>query len=257
MNKRKIKKLTYKYFEQYNIEYFSIPQIDDIDIFNNSESFGQFDIDTMYKRQYILKVDSTLFDEKESFINQILFHEFTHMYDSLKFLDYDKETFKKLMNIYSEIHATEIEMNVILSTKNGNIITTHESMTLKKYMNDSLHCMENQFILSDNSQFNYREFYYFIGKLISLNKHGVTYNYEFSSELPTSITSLFKEIINYFIDNSQYDYDILCKFSDQISNIRKQNIAINYKENELRSALSGIGMGDLLNDIFKEIKQNQ
>ena len=131
MNKRKIKKLTYKYFEQYNIEYFSIPQIDDIDIFNNSESFGQFDIDTMYKRQYILKVDSTLFDEKESFIKQILFHEFTHMYDSLKFLDYDKETFKKLMNIYSEIHATEIEMNVILSTKNGNIITTHESMTLK------------------------------------------------------------------------------------------------------------------------------
>ena len=257
MNKRKIKKIVYQYFEQYNSEYYKTPQINNIVITTDTNTWGEFDANLIHKKQYVLTINSKLFKEKETFVKQTLYHEFTHMYDSLKFLDYDKETFKKLMNIYSEIHATEIEMNVILSTKNGNIITTHESMTLKKYMDDSLHCMENQFIPSDNSKFNYREFYYFIGKLISLNKHGVTYNYEFSSELPTSITSLFKEIINYFIDNSQYDYDILCKFSDQISNIRKQNIAINYKENELRSALSGIGMGDLLNDIFKEIKQNQ
>lgn len=233
MTKEKIEQNVYKYFEEYNDEYYPISKID-IEIIDNLDVWAKFDADTLYEGKRILKIDPDLFNQNENFIKETLYHEFTHLQDSHNFFTYDKESFKKLMMIYSEVHATEIEMDIILSTKVENTITSFEEMDLSYYMNLSLHCMENQFIYKcdkitfDNIKFSYRELYYFIGKLISLKKHDITYTYKFSDELPIVFSSLFEEIIKYFLKNKKYNYKTLlkyqCKMGDTIkSYIRTYN----------------------------------
>lgn len=225
MTEDKIAQIVNKYFEQYNEEYYPILKID-IKIVDNFYVWAEIDASALHKGQRVLNIDRNLFDQNESFIKQTLYHEFTHLYDSFSLLKYDEQSFKKLMHIYSETHASEIEMDVIISTKTDDIITVQENMTLDTYMNDSLHCMENQFIYKcdritfDTIKFSYRQLYYFIGKLISLNKHNITYTYEFSDELPTIFSSLFEEIIKYFLKNKKYNYKTLlkyqCKMEDTI-----------------------------------------
>lgn len=242
MTKEKIEQKVYEYLEQYSDEYYPISKIN-IEIIDNLDAWARFDASTLYEAKCILKISPSLFDQNESFIKETLYHEFTHLQDAFNFFTYDRESFEKLMIIYSEVHASEIEMNVILSTKIENTITVFKEMNLKYYMDLSLHCMEDQFIYKcdkitfDTIKFSYREFYYFIGKLISLNKHNIEYTYEFSNELPTVFSSLFKKVIKYFLKHKKYNYKTLLKYQCEIVNVIKSyieayNNGIDLVENE-------------------------
>lgn len=233
MTKEKIEQKIYEYLEQYSDEYYPISKID-IEIVDNLDAWARFDAHTLYEGKRILKIDPDLFNQNENFIKETLYHEFTHLQDAFNFFTYNKESFKRLMMIYSEVHATEIEMDITLSTKVENNIISFEEMDLSYYMNLSLRCMENQFIYKcnkitfDTMKFSYKQLYYFIGKLISLKKHDITYTYEFSDELPIVFSSLFEEIIKYFLKHKKYNYKTLlkyqCKMEDTIkSYIRTYN----------------------------------
>ncbi len=230
MTKEKIEQKIYEYLEQYSDEYYPISKIN-IEIVDKLDAWARFDAHTLYEGKRILKINPDLFNQNESFVKETLYHEFTHLQDAFNFFTYDRKSFQRLMMIYSEVHATEVEMDVILSTKVGNTITTFEELDLTYYMNISLHCVENQFIYKcdkitfDTIKFSYRELYYFIGKLISLKKHNITYTYGFSDELPTVFSSLFEEIIKYFLKNKKYNYKTLlkyqCKIEDSIKSYRR------------------------------------
>ena len=229
MTKEKIEQKVYEYLEQYSDKYYPISKID-IEIIDSLDVWAKFDALTLYEGKRILKINPDLFNQNESFVKEILYHEFTHLQDAFNFFTYDRESFKRLMMIYSEVHATEVQMDIILSTKVGNTITTFEELDLTYYMNISLHCMEDQFIYKcdkitlDTIKFSYREFYYFIGKLISLNKHNIEYTYEFSDELPTVFSSLFKKVIKYFLKHKKYNYKTLLKYQCEIVNVIKSYI---------------------------------
>lgn len=229
MTKEKIEQKIYEYLKQYSDEYYPISKIN-IEIVDKLDACVRFDAHTLYEGKRILKINPDLFNQNESFVKETLYHEFTHLQDAFNFFTYDRKSFQRLMMIYSEIHATEVEMDVILSTKVGNTITTFEELDLTYYMNISLHCMEDQFIYKcdkitlDTIKFSYREFYYFIGKLISLNKHNIEYTYEFSYELPTVFSSLFKKVIKYFLKHKKYNYKTLLKYQCEIVNVIKSYI---------------------------------
>lgn len=251
MNERKIKKLIYNYLKQYNIDYFQTPQIDNIKIINNPKTWGEFEASVLYKQQRILKIEPALFDEKESFIKRILYHEFTHMYDSTKFLSFDEKAYMDIMQIYSEIHASEIEMNVILDAQDKD---------LNNYMNHELKHVENQFIMPDgivpmdNTKFTYKIFYYFVGKLLSVHKHNLEYKYEFSNELNIEFILLFKEIINYFIDNSEYDFSILINFQRKMENTILNNIKIHNNEVRIKTKMKELGLNEIPSDLYENLK---
>ena len=257
MNKRKIKNIVYQYFEQYNSEYYKTPQINNIVITTDTNTWGEFDANLIHKKQYVLTINSKLFKEKETFVKQTLYHEFTHMYDSLCFLNHDEKSFRELMHIYSETHASEVEMDVILSTKTEDIITAQESMTLNKYMNDCLHSLEKQVIASNQTEFDYRQIYYFVGKLISLKKHDIPYNFELSPELPECFTTLFKEIINYFLNNTEYDDTSLLLFEQRMISALEDYITSSIPNFDFRSELNKIDTSGLLVDIFDRFNQDK
>lgn len=251
MNERKVKKLIYNYLEQYNTEYFQTPKIDSIKIINSHRTWGEFETKVLYQQQRVLKIEPALFDEKERFIKQTLYHEFTHMYDSTKFLSFDEETYMNIMQIYSEVHASEIEMDIILNAQDKD---------LNDYMNHELERVENQFIMPngivpmDNTKFTYKIFYYFVGKLLSTYKHNLEYKYKFSDELNIEFILLFKEIINYFMDNAEYDFLTLIDFQHQMKNTILRNIKIHNNEVRIKAKMKELGLDEIPSDLYENLK---
>ena len=242
MDERKMEQIIYNYLKQYNQEYFQTPQIDSIKFENGN--WGHFDINETYHGQYNLEVNPKLFDENESFIKSVLYHEFTHMYDSTKFQNYDIESYKEIMLIYSEIHASEIETNVVLSTQkqpynlNKNI-AWKKVIPLNIYIQVRLKVLEGDFILpnkvidASNYKFDPKVLYYYIGSLLSLKKHNIEYTYDYSSLHP-AFKRLFTIITNHILDESfydKYDNDILIQMNKQVGNtitnvVLKHNLSL-------------------------------
>lgn len=174
------------------------------------------------------------------------------MYDSTKFLSFDEKAYMDIMQIYSEIHASEIEMNVILDAQDKD---------LNNYMNHELKHVENQFIMPDgivpmdNTKFTYKIFYYFVDKLLSVHKHNLEYKYEFSNELNIEFILLFKEIINYFIDNSEYDFSILINFQRKMENTILNNIKIHNNEVRIKTKMKELGLNEIPSDLYENLKR--
>lgn len=227
MDERKMEQIIYNYLEQYNQEYFQTPQIDSIKFENGN--WGHFDVLKTYYGQYNLEVNPKLFDENESFIKSVLYHEFTHMYDSTKFLSFDEESYKDVMQIYSEIHATEIETNVIISTQNkpyslDKNVVWKQIIPLIIYMQVRLKILNNEFMLpneiidASNYKFDPKVLYYYIGSLLSLKKHNIKYTYDYSNLHP-AFERLFTIITDHILDENfydKYDNDILIQMHNQI-----------------------------------------
>lgn len=251
MNERKVKKLIYNYLEQYNTEYFQTPRIDSIKIINSTRTWGEFETSVLYKQQRILKIEPALFDEKESLIKQTLYHEFTHMYDSTKFLSFDEKAYMDIMQIYSEVHASEVEMDVVLDAQDKD---------LNDYMNHALERVEDQFIMPDgivpmdNTKFTYKIFYYFVGKLLSVHKHNLEYKYDFSDKLNIEFILLFKEIINYFLNNTEYDYSTLIDFQHQMTSTILRNIKTHNNEVRIKAKMKELGLDEIPSDLYENLK---
>lgn len=173
------------------------------------------------------------------------------MYDSTKFLSFDEKAYMDIMQIYSEIHASEIEMNVILDAQDKD---------LNDYMDRALQRVEDQFIMPDGivpmdyTKFTYKIFYYFVGKLLSVHKHNLEYKYEFSNELNIEFILLFNEIINYFIDNSEYDSSILIDFQHKMESTILNNIKIHNNEVRIKAKMKELGIDEIPSDLYENLK---
>lgn len=89
----------------------------------NIDYLAQMEAEDLYNQRYILHFDYMLFaimDNTE--IASILFHEFTHLTDSLSLRVLPYAKFKIVMQLYSEIHAYEIELGRALDLQNLNNI---------------------------------------------------------------------------------------------------------------------------------------
>lgn len=210
----KIIKFTHKSY----CKYISIiPEITKIETISGNYAEMQFDAKSLYEKDYILKVNESINDENDQFIENILWHEFTHVADSILFNKYEYKDYKHIMYIYSEIHAAELQMNNMLATQIKRPCSLEQDIehkgiiTLQKYMDTSLYHALDQFkvpichiFLSDNVC-DAREIYYFIGYLKSLKSHSINYEYNYSG-IDEKYISLFKEITEYVLNNQEYNY---------------------------------------------------
>lgn len=207
-----------------------IPEITKIETISGNYAEMQFDAKSLYEKNYILKVNESINDENEQFIENILWHEFTHVADSILFNEYEYEDYKHIMYIYSEIHAAELQMNNMLATQMERPCSLEQDIehkgiiTLQKYMDTSLHHALDQFklpvwyiFLSDNIC-DAREIYYFIGYLKSLKSHSINYEYSYS-DIDERYNSLFKEITEYVLNNQEYDYKHFISIDKQMDKL--------------------------------------
>lgn len=192
---------------KYNNNICNIPQIKGIKIMSEEDIAGQFLFDDLYNKNYILYLSGDMEVAPDDYIEEILFHEFTHLADSVLFLEYEIEKFTTIMSMYSEIHASEIQMNKILSTienpSNIRQIIPYKSVTLKKYLNKKLKELKKEFAplkskTDVTERCNFIYICYFIGYLKSLKKHNIKYPHNYRGIIKSLIPEIIK-LENYFL----------------------------------------------------------
>ena len=121
MHVSKIKEVYKKYQEIYNdIEY---PKLDENNyIFvHDVDYFLKFNSKELYDNVYKLYINTEALIYDDSYVEAILFHEFTHLYDSIRFRNYSD--YINIMWSYSEINASYIQMKKLTNYKpNINIL---------------------------------------------------------------------------------------------------------------------------------------
>lgn len=222
---------------------YPIPQIERIAISYKDNSWAHFSYEDLYDQYYKIYVNEKLENQNDKMIEFVLFHEFTHLSDSIKFLKFSFEDFQKLMTIYSEVHASEILMEQILLTQNQKpyslekYITYNVKITLKDFMNQVLNDLENEFTYTNDLifpyNFNRKKFYYFVGYLVALKKNNINYDFYFSN-IDSMLSEVFYETILIFTDDeSRNDYDLLIEYEDTIHettlNIIKKHLGLPQK----------------------------
>lgn len=196
----------------------------------NDKHWAKFKIEELYAEEYILYINPILENQSDELIEQVIFHEFTHLADSLELKNYDIKTFKCLMNIYSETHASEILMDTLLQTQTKPYSLNKEviynvRLTLSSFMYQTLNNLEKSFmfkgVLDVTQNMNYKKFYYFIGYLISLKKNGIYFSYQFKS-IDQNLSKLFNKIIKSFLDND-YNNELLIQYENDMVSLILEN----------------------------------
>ena len=123
------------------------------------------------------------------YIKQNLFHEFTHLTDSLDFLDKNFKEFKNVMCSYSEFHSAKREMVERIEEIEDDNITLDSQVeyedgkrTIKDIIDIDFNLMEEDLDMmsknNDEDNFFYRtnRIYYFYGHISTLNSFNINYN---------------------------------------------------------------------------------
>lgn len=158
----------------------------------------------LYKGNVILYIDKSVFELEDSEIESILFHEFTHIYDSVKFRDTKSITdFKEIMSSYSEIHAQHIylksKVNFIKNLQLQNKIRIHKKeFTIQEYFENRVRFVNEKGIFefcNQSSKFfsNNLMLMYFIGDYMFIQETRVP--------ISLNIKSPFKDEIMHIIKN--------------------------------------------------------
>lgn len=175
-------------YKKYQIRYsISLHRIQKIIYVSNKDSWAYFKTEDLYNKRYVLYVNPQLLNNGKRFIKQLLFHEFTHLTDSLLFTDKTLKEFKYLMTSYSEFHASKREMierieqtnekNITLQTKVAYMITStiEDEMKLAfEVMMKDLHRMYTS-KWSEDFHFDTKSIYYFFGYISALKKFSINY----------------------------------------------------------------------------------
>lgn len=242
MNKNEMDKFVKNKYDEYKIKYnIKLPSITDIHYTKNESFWARFNSPDLYNRIYILYIDESLLNENKKFIKQILFHEFTHLCDSLDILCKPIEEFKKIMISYSEFHASEREMIERLEETNENSLSLQTEiihvgiLTIESFMNQTYNFMCDDLIKMSNNDdlqsfyYNTSHIYYFYGYIRALHKFKIDYNFklipEFLSEISEIQNTLLQDEIN--INKVLSDYITL-----------ESEILNKYKNNRLRKFLN-------------------
>lgn len=205
--------------------------ISDIISSENNEYWAQFLSEDLYNQKYILYINSKLTHMSKKFIRRTLFHEFTHLADSLQFLKCDIFLFKHIMVTYSEFHASEVEMLELLKDI-AHPITLNSRINKDECINDF---MEKAFsnILKDlketirkNTCIKVKSLYYFCGYMKALNNYGLNYVFN-KMAFPKGLIIPCNEIINSLIYKDSNDY---CKIAKDY--VKLKNAIIEEQKNQ-------------------------
>lgn len=222
---KSFRKILDSLIKEYNNTYYNIPEIQEYKIINNDKIGGYFDTRDLYNKKYILYLSQAFFDNKGQYLKSLLFHELTHIYDSTIFSAFDWETYLYIMQIYSEVHASEIEMDVLLEdidNLNVNSIIEHYNIPIYKFIAIQLCNVNKEFTLPDGPifkgefKFNCKILYYFIGFIRSLKKHNINCEFEYSKKISPKLLEIFDKITNYYLENEIVDYGILYSYQEEI-----------------------------------------
>lgn len=183
---KKIYNILEYYKERYQI---SLPPLANVKYTTNNKYWAEFMSEDLYRGIYILYVNNSLLKQNEMFIKQILFHEFTHLTDSIDLKKYPLDYFKNAMSSYSEFHASQREMIERLEQLgdvniNENTQIMHaESLTLKSFINQSFDKMNEWLNKMANNKskndflYNTVQIFYYFGYLSAIRMNNI--NYEF------------------------------------------------------------------------------
>lgn len=242
-----------------------IPQLDAIEeLPSNSLCQAQFLTEDLYNKKYILYVDPDIEQECLQFEENILFHEFTHMADSIKYNYLPFEEFQNFMHIYSEFHASEIQMDRMLETQEEKPYSLNQYIihsgyiTLKNWMDQTLNHIIEEFKLPEihmpnQDKYDLIHLFYFIGYLRSLQKNNIFYEYDYS-QIP-QLKDCFNETTELLL-TSQPDPKIIIphyrKLETQIKNSlfeHKQTLLNNF------SAKIEANFNDTMSDVITTLKE--
>lgn len=209
-----------------------LPQINLIKESSDLSCEAQFSVDDLYSKKYILYVDPDIEQECLQFKENILFHEFTHMADSIKYSYLSPKDFQDFMFIYSEVHASEIQMNCMLATQENKPYSLDQQIihkgyiSLRKWMNQTLDHVAEEFALPDtgmplSSLYDLRDLFYFIGYLKSLQKNNISYNYDYS-RIP-HLKEAFDEITELML-NEQVNPTIIISYYRKLESQVKKTL---------------------------------
>lgn len=180
-------KQTYKnYQKEYNL---NLPDISAVKYDTTNEFWGKFNTQDLYNQNYILHICDDLMSENKKFIKQILYHEFTHLSDSLQFLDKQYKEFECIMQSYSEYHAAQVEMIERLNEIEQPITLSSEIyhigiLTIESFMNQTfkhlLRDTDDMNNISNTNEFSYDvdNIYHFCGYVRALQEYNVQYTYD-------------------------------------------------------------------------------
>ena len=217
INDYKIQQLYSKYQNKYTL---NLPKIKYIKYVNSNDFWARFNTNDLYNKEYILYICKDLLNKNNPFIRQILFHEFTHLSDSLQFTGKSLEEFKNIMVSYSEFHASKREMRERLEEINTNdislqtIITHADSITIDSFMEQTFGFMIDDLNkMSSNSNannlfYNARHVYYFFGISNALKEFGVEYDFKLY-KIPPCFFLAVKQIYEDFSSNIINIEDVL------------------------------------------------
>lgn len=225
-------------YERYCKEIRKIPKLKSVIVVNNFDDWAKFESEDLYKCNYILYIDSELENEPNEFIEQILFHEFTHISDSLRFKMFSFEKFKSIMKIYSEIYASKIQMDRMLLTESHKPYTLDQEvvyggiLTLKSFMDQTYDKLKSEFMIPEgfitttNLKFDLNKLYYYIGFLKSLKSNNIKYVQQLN-EIKV-FGNLFKEVCDYVLNN-KVNIDVLYKYEKELTKLIKDTIEMHNK----------------------------
>ena len=227
INENLIHQIYKKYQEVYNV---LLPKITKIIFTSNNRYWAQFLTEDLYNKKYILYVDNDTMSKNKKFIKQILFHEFTHLCDSLQFLDKPLKEFKNIMYSYSEFHASKREMIERLKQIENDNITLHTEivhvgkLTIESFIQQSVkNAIKDLNNMSQNNNINNFFFdtssmYYLYGYLNALKSININYEIDIF-KFPIIFLPQINELQNVLLkENVNVEEVILlhCKLEDRI-----------------------------------------
>ena len=215
-------------YKKYQIRYsISLPKIQKIIYVNNKDAWASFRTEDLYNKRYIFYVDSKLLKNKRQFVKQILFHEFTHLADSLELVGKTLKEFKYIMSSYSEFHASKREMierieqtnekDITLQTNVTYIITSSIEDEMKLAFDLMVKDLQKMYTSkwSIDFCFDTKSTYYFFGYVNALKTFGIDY--------PIRIT----DFIHCYMPEMTLIY---MEFSN--TNINPENVMLRYSQLE-------------------------
>lgn len=229
------------YLEYQNKYKIKLPNITEIKFIENNNFWARILGEDMYKNDYILYVDKDLLKCNKNFIKQTLFHEFTHIQDSIKFNKTPFAYYKSIMASYSEFHAAKHEMMERLEeVQNQKIneetkITHTKTLTIRSFMEQSFLRM-NSFLNSmaknnniKNFTYDTKHIYYYFGYFSAIKCFGINYEFKLYSINP-HFYLVIKKIYDSVMTNKISFDNIVKTFNDL-----NDEIKLIYKINRITS----------------------
>lgn len=102
--------MCYRKYQKY-VNQTQLPTFDtEFGELRNTNSWARFHADDLFEKKYMLHINPILFKSHKPYQESVLFHEFTHLLDSIRYFTDDREKFAQILFYYSEYHASLIEM---------------------------------------------------------------------------------------------------------------------------------------------------